>query len=46
MKPRANLWLIAPAAAAGLAVTVLLVLAAHEHGKRRERRIWEEADAV
>jgi hypothetical protein len=33
-----NLALIIPATAAGLAVTALLVLAAHEHGKRQERR--------
>ena len=35
---RPNLALIIPAVAAGLAVTALLVLAAHEHGKRQERR--------
>ena len=37
---RPNLALIIPAAAAGLAVTTLLALAAHAHGKRRERRAW------
>jgi hypothetical protein len=38
MKLRPNLALYVPLAAAGLAVTALLVLAAHEHGKRQERR--------
>ena len=37
---RPNLALIVPAAIAGLIVTVLLILGAHSHGKRRVRRAW------
>lgn len=38
MKP--NLALIVPVTAAGAAVVVAVILAAHAHGKRRERRAW------
>lgn len=38
MKLRLNLALVIPAAAAGLTLTALLMLAAHKHGKRAERR--------
>jgi hypothetical protein len=38
MRTRPNLALYLPAAAAGLTLTALLMLAAHKHGKRAERR--------
>jgi hypothetical protein len=40
VKSKPNFALFIPAAAAGLAVTALLILAAHARGKRRERRAW------
>jgi hypothetical protein len=40
VKSKPNFALFIPAAAVGLAVTALVVLAAHAHGKRRERRAW------
>ena len=38
MKSRPNLALYVPLGAAGLTLTALLMLAAHKHGKRAERR--------
>ena len=37
---RPNLALYVPAAIAGLAVIILLILGAHSHGKRRVCRAW------